>query len=60
MASYLRTIALQIGMHGALCSLVRLSCREVVVQFAQRYGGTQLTTRQCTPPLHFTCVLHWP
>jgi hypothetical protein len=24
------------------------------------YGGTQLTTRQCTPPLHFTWVLHWP
>jgi hypothetical protein len=30
------------------------------VQFSQAYGGTQLTTRQATPPLHLTCVLHCP
>ena len=46
--------------HGALCSAVALSLSEVVVQFAHLYGATQLTTRQATPPLHFTWVLHWP
>ena len=30
------------------------------MQLSHRYGGTQLTTRQATPPLHRTCVLHWP
>jgi len=39
---------------------VALSLSEVVVQFVHRYGATQLTTRQATPPLHFTCVLHCP
>jgi hypothetical protein len=34
--------------------------KEVVEQFSHRYGGTHDTTRQWTPPLHFTCVLHCP
>jgi hypothetical protein len=59
-ASYFCWMALHFGTQGALCSLVRSSCREVVVQLSQRYGGTQLTTRQCTPPLQETCVLHCP
>ena len=37
-----------------------LSTSEVVVQFSHLYGATQLTTRQATPPLHFTWVLHCP
>ncbi len=33
---------------------------DVVEHVVQRYGGTHDTTRQCTPPLHFTWVLHCP
>jgi hypothetical protein len=43
-----------------LCSAVAWSVSEVVVQLSHRYGATQLTTRQATPPLHRTCVLHCP
>jgi hypothetical protein len=37
-----------------------LSLSEVVVQLSHLYGATQLTTRQATPPLQRTCVLHCP
>ena len=53
-------IAPQPCRQGALCSAVELSTSAVVEQLSHRYGGTQLTTRQATPPLHRTWVLHWP
>ena len=33
---------------------------EVVEHFSHVYGAAQETTRQWTPPLHFTWVLHCP
>src|SRR6476469_8002213 len=53
-------MALHCGRHGALCSAVALSVSDVVVQLAHLYGATQLTTRQATPPLQRTWVLHCP
>jgi hypothetical protein len=48
------------GRYGEECSAVASLRNEVVEQLAHAYGATHETTRHRTPPLHLTCVLHWP